>query len=569
MKKQISRLLKSPIVHLCLLFVYPFFTFSSFYQDSIRELLIKHPGIDQEKIILLSKLSFETWHDNAEEARNYGIQALEIADSLSDDRGKAYANLAIGVGIWGQENYNVAIEHFLLAENIIKEVGDSNDIILIKYEIGKAYLSEAILDLANKNFRMALDYYRSKHNLFMQAMSFKSLGIAHNIDRNYERSIERLDSAIIYFKKLENRYELAECYLYLGICKINLNQSNEANKLFTMALSEFIESEDKRGIVIAEREIGKAFLNVSKLDSAEIYLNRALESSKKYQFNEQLITIYYNLYDLELKRENYKAALDYYIKHVESFDKRINQQISYEVHDMKMKYDKEKSDHEIALLNQDKELKSTYIVFLSILIILISIGGLIAGILIRNNRKRDRLLQDSKQALMEAEISNAKLKEKELMLELEKKNLELTSYTMNFIQKGTLLNELMEKLSAIDDGGNEKLASSFRELKNTLKIHMNSDKDWEDFKIFFENVHPSFTNTLIQNNPDLSQADIKLATLLKLNLNSKQISDVMGISPDSVKTARHRLRNKLNLNRDQNLTQYLNKLEAEELIKGT
>ena len=170
---------------------------------------------------------------------------------------------------------------------------------------------------------------------------------------------------------------------------------------------------------------------------------------------------------------------------------------------------------------------------------------------------------------MLAEISNARLKEKELKIELEKKDMQLTSYTMNFIQKGTVLNELQEKLSGLDLNVKEKLKSQVTELRSILKRHINSEKDWEEFKTYFDNVHPSFVNALLSRNADLSSSEIRLAALLKLNLDSKQIADMMGISPDSVKTARYRLRNKLGLEREQNLSQFLNHLEASELVKGT
>ena len=57
--------------------------------------------------------------------------------------------------------------------------------------------------------------------------------------------------------------------------------------------------------------------------------------------------------------------------------------------------------------------------------------------------------------------------------------------------------------------------------------------------------------------PDLGNADLKLCALLKLNLNTKESANILGISQESVKTARYRVRKKLNLAREDNLVSYL------------
>jgi DNA-binding CsgD family transcriptional regulator len=45
--------------------------------------------------------------------------------------------------------------------------------------------------------------------------------------------------------------------------------------------------------------------------------------------------------------------------------------------------------------------------------------------------------------------------------------------------------------------------------------------------------------------------------LISLNLSIKDIAELMGISPESVKMARHRLRKKLNLATEDNLAEFV------------
>ena len=75
------------------------------------------------------------------------------------------------------------------------------------------------------------------------------------------------------------------------------------------------------------------------------------------------------------------------------------------------------------------------------------------------------------------------------------------------------------------------------ELHRDIKQHANIDRNWEDFKRYFEEVHTDFYNNLKLKHPDLSPNDLKICSLTRLNLNIKETASILGISPESAKTA--------------------------------
>lgn len=89
---------------------------------------------------------------------------------------------------------------------------------------------------------------------------------------------------------------------------------------------------------------------------------------------------------------------------------------------------------------------------------------------------------------------------------------------------------------------------------------MNSEKDWDLFKLYFENVNENFYTTLQNKSNELTSGDLKLAALIKLNLNIKEAAAVLNISPDSLRKARYRLRKKLGLYDRENLSDYLGRV---------
>src|SRR5687767_5050436 len=80
-----------------------------------------------------------------------------------------------------------------------------------------------------------------------------------------------------------------------------------------------------------------------------------------------------------------------------------------------------------------------------------------------------------------------------------------------------------------------------------------TESDWEKFKAQFELHYPDFYIRLHEQLPFLTPSEIRLITLLKLQLNTKAIAAILGISPQSVIKTRYRLKKKLNLKRDAKL----------------
>lgn len=90
----------------------------------------------------------------------------------------------------------------------------------------------------------------------------------------------------------------------------------------------------------------------------------------------------------------------------------------------------------------------------------------------------------------------------------------------------------------------------------SLDSHLNHD-NWQRFQLSFEAVHSGFIQILCETHPELSPAEIKLCIFLKLGMNTKDISNLLYLAPESIKVARSRLRKKMGLSLAHNLQNYL------------
>ena len=83
------------------------------------------------------------------------------------------------------------------------------------------------------------------------------------------------------------------------------------------------------------------------------------------------------------------------------------------------------------------------------------------------------------------------------------------------------------------------------------------DKDWDQFKKHFQEVHPDFFKSLTGKFPALTSNDLKLCAYIRINLNNKEIARMLNVTPDSVKKARQRLKKKIELGQEDDLGELL------------
>ena len=126
---------------------------------------------------------------------------------------------------------------------------------------------------------------------------------------------------------------------------------------------------------------------------------------------------------------------------------------------------------------------------------------------------------------------------------------------MHVLQKNQLLEKLKIEIDSINKEANNKSLYAFSKEMKGLTSQAGV---WENFCYHFENVHPYFFVQLKKEYPKLTQNDFKLAAYIKIGLNNKEIASPMQIAPESVKSAKKRLKKKMNLNAEERLLDKFN-----------
>jgi len=425
---------------------------------------------------------------------------------------------------------------------------------------------------------------------------------------DYDRALEIYDKSIEKFSQLNLKQRVATTFTKIGSVLILQNKLYDAKEYLTNALNIHSENNYEYGMAEAHKKLGELFLLQNELEQATHHIAKAIVMSKRINDEDGLIggliqfgkllrlkgdfqsaQIHFELaldkatikhlrkYKLEVYEElkilkkqegNLNESLEYYEKVIALKDSIYNIDKSKQIAALEFSSELKEKEKELSLLKAKEHSSSIVkwslfvgIIGLTIISLLIINSFRQRGIRNKENATRKQELLASKEELAKTALENAHLKQQELQQQLDFKNKELTSYALNFVQKNELLQQLQDQTNLAKTASPKEQNKLIDQLSRTIKQHVNIDRDWEDFKRFFEEVHIDFHKKLQEKHPDLSSNDLKICTLTRLNLNTKETASILGISPESAKTARYRLRKKLHLEPEDELLTYFLQLE--------
>lgn len=167
-----------------------------------------------------------------------------------------------------------------------------------------------------------------------------------------------------------------------------------------------------------------------------------------------------------------------------------------------------------------------------------------------------KILEEEKERQLEEE--RMKAVNERLQFDVINKSKELANSTMDLIQKNEILLKIKEELQALRTTPQANFSGRhYQKITHLIDTHISSDHDWQVFEMNFSQVHEPFFKKLKTAFPNLTPGDLKLAAYLKMNLSSKEIAPLLNISIRSVENKRYRLRKKLQLDEEVNLTEFM------------
>jgi len=168
----------------------------------------------------------------------------------------------------------------------------------------------------------------------------------------------------------------------------------------------------------------------------------------------------------------------------------------------------------------------------------------------RLKQRKDRMI-----LIRENELEIEKRRFVERELEFKKK--ELTAKALQLARKNEFLVSLEGEVSKLKNTVDDKVKMSSERIRRMIEHDSNDDEDWNHFAKEFSTIHQEFIEKLSAKHGAFSTNDLRLVSLMKMNLSTKDIASTLRVSTDGVKKARYRLRKKMGVDSSVDLQKYI------------
>ncbi|SOE20305.1 Tetratricopeptide repeat-containing protein [Spirosomataceae bacterium TFI 002] len=504
--------------------------------------------------------------------------SLAIAENKRENNQKRLARNFVFQGTLESDKGNKlkAIEWYEIAMEKFIALDDTFNLADTYLRISDMYIDLDRLDEAMLDAKKCYDYCKSVNYSEYAGYALSSMGVIHTKIGNLDKSIELFNEALVIFENENLPFASFNVESNIGVSYKKGKQYEKALIAYQKALKMSKELDFPRGEMAVLGNLGILYNEMKKFQLAKESFDAALEISKKVKnalFEADLHINYartlLNLRNIqkakleigkgrqmateigsvELQMDAHKVAKEIYQKtgetdlalsEMEAFqvlnDSLFNLAKTKQINELQSKYETVKKDAEIQLLTKTNAINTWRIWAL--------VAGLVAllslAFSLYQKRKKDKQLYEKEKAL------EAERREKAEM-ELDSKKKELSAKVLQLARKNEFLGTLESQVAELKTNVDGSINKASNRISKMIKRDIDSDKQWEQFSQEFSSIHHGFLNRLAEKYGTFTKSEVRLISLLKMNMNSKEIADIMGISDDGVKKARYRLRKKMNV----------------------
>ena len=370
--------------------------------DSLH-LLLPLANEDTNKVKILFKLSWEHLQNRSsiDSSKFHAEAGLLLCKDLKYLKGVAQAHYYFGLMDRLQGNYFSGLNHFQIFADYQIKNGDSLKLANALYQMGVIYNYQGNYEKSLTSYLRILDIYDFANEVFMKATTLNSVGIIFKDMGNYEDAIKKYQQAYIIFDSLSSKIDMADCLHNLGNVHALQKKYHEALDYYRQSLNLDEELKNEWGVAYQLESIGSVYMEMglysdaltSQIRSLEIreklkqkkelasslnklgsiyaklgnnqkaitYYNRSLAIANDMNMIPGIRDVYLNLSDVYYESDEYKKAYNYHRLYSQMNDSLFHEDMSRQISEMQTKYETDKKEKEIVLLNQEKKLQTAEI----------------------------------------------------------------------------------------------------------------------------------------------------------------------------------------------------------------
>jgi tetratricopeptide (TPR) repeat protein len=507
-------------------------------------------------------------HGEALDIYNDLRHQLESKTGKTKEDQKKFSSVLNVIGAIYEETglWNEALSLYMNSLQVCNAIGFSQGQAKVFNNIGKLYYNRNELNKAEDLFNKAIAINKM---LDIRPELFNNYNNLAGIYQMRHNSAKALTYALFAL----NQLDINKDFYNLSIVYSNIGNLYQDKGNYPVALSYYQQAaaiQEEKSFFIS---LIRSYLSISSLYEATnnkeltaVYLEKSLKLAYTLGNPSQKLLVLQSAARSSKTAGDFKRAAGYYSSYVRLNDSLVSLNSLTKIEQIQAVYDVINKEKDNKILQQKVNLQQLAIqrqriVLLTAILIFLSLAFFLVNL--QRNRKRERkrnhLIATQSETLHQKEKEILVQKEHTLKLELDYKNRQLTSYALHLARNNEFIaktsDELKQILLELHPRDKER-SERIRQMLSDLQQY-SSGNDWEEFRLYFEEVHQSFEKNLTDAFPALSPNDKKICALIKLGLTTKEIASITFRELRSVESARNRLRKKLGLAADVNIQTYL------------
>jgi DNA-binding CsgD family transcriptional regulator/Na+-transporting methylmalonyl-CoA/oxaloacetate decarboxylase gamma subunit len=491
-----------------------------------------------------------------------------------------------GLLYFDQGRLSASLHHFLMARQYIPKDDQTLALADVSKSIGAAYLRLGQL-FNHINPQKASQYFRESSGFNQLALQL--YGDADQLYGSCACKIAMMEAALTEGKWIAQEQlpeDVTECWnvpdYFIQISLLRLEAKNASIKgNHLQAVETLQKAGNNKYRLLAPLHFYHARLDLAvllrKQDATMAAYDLAYEAASWFEERGLRLKTYEALNHLALWHEEdgqLEKALEL-SKKASLFKNLLVNESDMEIFDeLRYKYQTDELQTQLQkAVEKERRQRKQWLVTLAVFG-LVAVFLVLLLLVIASKRKKALLLKqlaEEKSAKLAEETKVKKLElehiktENELIqqkaaanvLLVEKKEQELLLNALRRTEVLNFQNTMLERLLPFVTKLNRKTdRDAFESMLADLRNESDADP-MQQFETVFKQAYGDFYTKLAETAPDLSRSEIQVAVLLRLNLTSKEIAHILCLTTATVERTRHQLRQKLNLEPNQQLVAWL------------
>jgi len=499
----------------------------------------------------------------------YG-RGLDMARSSGDSAFEAgfSANMGLFYGQNGQSDS--AMICFSEAARYYEKRSDSANMAQLYRNIGNLFLDQGLYQKANHYYRRSVAINLNTKNILEAGNDYTNLAVSYMMTGS--------DSAQVFFRKAMRIFTDYGTVTNLLPVKFNFanhlktqGHFNEAELAYKEVLRISKTNKILQGEMYSLNQLGRIEALRKNAAGANGYFKEAIVLAAQNKQTTDLIQFYHEAFEGNMEMQNVDEALRYFRKWERLNDSLKTNSQRETILKYQTMYESQALQARVHDLNNEVKIrKSQNIITALLAIVLILVLTTITILYIfRNKQARQRQLlaeQRQIQAERENQLRQVELEKMTLEKEIQDDKLEQLNLGLQLREQELVYQTLLRTdLTNLNRSIQEKLLpfhllfSRKKDQQDFLHSLQEIARDaahdpLADFELMFRQMHGNFFEKLLARCPDLTKSELQVASMIRLNLSSKEIARLINLSSATIETTRHHIRKKLGLDQKENLT---------------